>query len=55
MAVCWQESGDMIRITIQGLQFNISRYCEQDDILQFLKSNFRKTVVEGKHLHMHEI
>ncbi len=34
-AVYWQESGDTIRITIQGLQYDILRYCKQGDILGY--------------------
>ncbi len=34
-AVYWQESGDTIRITIQGLRYDILRYCKQGDILGY--------------------
>lgn len=33
MAVYWHESNDTIRITIQGLHFNILQYCQQSEIL----------------------
>ncbi len=34
-AVYWQESGDTIRITIQGLRYDILRYCKQGNILGY--------------------